>query len=606
MIFKFIFPILLVWQRVSASTSFFEDGQRAEFFELTDNEVPVFRVTIPDESYTNLINSLQLAKMEVDDIFGGEQNLFNGDDVFGTDVDDKIKDATLEVEINGQNKTFNKITFASGGSSARTYGRQGFNLKIRGKEKLFGRSQFRFRSDARDATTIRSKLACDMHNRLGLVSISANYAELYVNNNYLGFYVIMDAPKLPWIEELYGEKDTQNLYKCKAGGNFLSEASCAERCENENDEVTDKSEWIKFLRAVDNAKTPEDLEDIFEIDQFLYELAYDYLSGGWDHLTASGHNYSLYKQKTNGKWIMYYYDYDGDFGQDIVTIEFGRMEVDPSRNYPAYDYKYWFGVPMNIIDVLVFNDPTRFENILRKVVDEVFNPAVLFPHIDEVKQLITPYIKKIKTPDETGYCPGIINKLNPVDYSYEEWDANCEFTTINNEDVSCSAYGLKYWILGRYRAVCNYLNMECDPVYMDEDYEYPVDKDVEGEINIHLFDGVDFSQLFGPPADAPTDNSEQATTQKYQCWSEITGYPCCSDDVKEVYAKDANGEWSYDFVKNTWCGLTPYQQQQTDETCWAEKLGYRCCDGCYVYSTDNDGKWGYENGHWCGVQSFCS
>jgi len=120
-------------------------------------------------------------------------------------------------------KTFEKVHFDLGGSSARSFGRQGFNIKIKDKKKdLYGRTQFRLRSDPRDPTTLRSKLSCDMLNRMGAVSISANYATLYVNDEYFGFYVLMDAPKLSWIEEVFGEKDTQNLYKCKTGGHFLT------------------------------------------------------------------------------------------------------------------------------------------------------------------------------------------------------------------------------------------------------------------------------------------------------------------------------------------------------------------------------------------------
>jgi len=50
------------------------------------------------------------------------------------------------------------------------------------------------------------------------------------------------------------------------GGQFLTEASCAYTCENEDDEVTDRTEWINFLRAVDNAKTTEELEEVFDVD----------------------------------------------------------------------------------------------------------------------------------------------------------------------------------------------------------------------------------------------------------------------------------------------------------------------------------------------------
>jgi len=35
--------------------------------------------------------------------------------------------------------------------------------------------------------------------------------------------------------------------------------------------------------------------------------------------------------------------------------------------------------------------------------------------------------------------------------------------------------------------------------------------------------------------------------------------------------------------------------------CWSTVLGYDCCKGCHVYEEDTDGKWGYENKKWCGI-----
>jgi len=41
----------------------------------------------------------------------------------------------------------------------------------------------------------------------------------------------------------------------------------------------------------------------------------------------------------------------------------------------------------------------------KKVITEVFNPAVLFPHIDELKLLIRSYVKKDKSPQADGTYP---------------------------------------------------------------------------------------------------------------------------------------------------------------------------------------------------------
>jgi len=88
-----------------------------------------------------------------------------------------------------------------------------------------------------------------------------------------------------------------------------------------------------------------------------------------------------------------------------------------------------------MIDIGIFKNLPRVESVLAEVVKNVSNLAVLFPHIDELKEFIKPYVLHYKTPDENGINPGILNFVNPTDYTMEHWDANSEFTTINVPEI---------------------------------------------------------------------------------------------------------------------------------------------------------------------------
>ncbi|OUM64467.1 hypothetical protein PIROE2DRAFT_8779 [Piromyces sp. E2] len=114
-------------------------------------------------------------------------------------------------------------------------------------------------------------------NRLGLISVSANYVQLYINNEYMGLYIIIDMFKLFWVERVFGDKDFTFLFKSS------------------------------------------DLENIFEVDFYFYEQATEYLTNGWNHIN-NYHNYYFYKQP-NGKWIYLTYNYDLDFGIYTVDID---------------------------------------------------------------------------------------------------------------------------------------------------------------------------------------------------------------------------------------------------------------------------------------------
>ena len=484
-----------------------------------------------------------------------------------------------------------------------------------------------------------------MHNRLGLPSVSANYAELYVNDEYMGLFIISDAYKKSWIKYVYNDEDTSLLYKCDLMENL--DVKNSEGCINENDDVTDHSEWISFLSAVENAQSPSDLEDIFEIDHFLKEMALDYLLGSWDHI-LNYHNYYMYKQP-NGKWIYLSQDFDHDFGQPVQPI-----------NIPYSEFFIRSLSKQRIFEVLILGEPQRFEKALKEIVMDTFNPSVLYSHIDELKQFIRPYVEKEKTPDSDGNYPGRINDNGKEKvYSIEQWDAYSEFTTCMTDTVT---FGLKYWILMKYRFVCNTYNMECDPTYLDENYKYSVNKELEYELKGTIYEfllgneGTEPTELVSTETitniistktfishmetsvvleinenkttsnvsntinetitssitgatsstATPTQISEISVEEPYHCWSELKGYPCCSDGITRVYAQDDYGDWGYDFKKQIWCGLTPYEERPSNsDECWSEALGYSCCKGCQVYETDSNGSWGYELHQWCGIPSYC-
>jgi len=591
-----LFITLITVNIVSALTTFINEGQRPKLFELTDNEFPNFRVTLPEEEFIhfkekanigNVINNkinitenlyLQIrgfveflshfhytdvfpgynfteifpelnineegyANIEVDEVMNElnvtkegllsldftdktvkgnildkvqaliykkspkynltkiidtldnlekaekykdsnnsvNQYIVNSDN----DVDDEIfktKNGSMIVDINGEKLTFDEITFSIGGYSGRHYGKLGFNFKIRGDDELFGRTQFRFRSDAREPTFLRSKLVCDIQNRLGFPSISANYANLYINDEFMGFYVLMDIYKLSWVKYEYNDENTTSLYQCKTLGNFLTTDFSANHCENKNDDITENDEWLDFLNTLNKAQSAEDIEDIFDIDLFLKQIALEYLLGSWDHFLNYGHNYYLYKPP-NDKWKYLTYDFDADFGQDIelpyiglVIEDVPELMLKTNTNYINYSFKDWTR-KTHLIEILILNDPSRFNSHLKSIVNDVFNPATLFPHIDEVKSFIKPYVQQDKTPDKDGKYPGRLNK-KVNDYSITQWDANSEFTTIKSTD-NYRSFGLKYWILAKYRYVCTYYKMDCDPTYMDKDFKYEVNKDLE-------------------------------------------------------------------------------------------------------------------------------
>jgi len=80
------------------------------------------------------------------------------------------------------------------------------------------------------------------------------------------------------------------------------------------------------------------------------------------------------------------------------------------------------------------------------------------------------------------------------------------------------------------------------------------------------------------------------------CFSERLGYPCCKGN--EVYYTDADGKWGVE--NGEWCGIA---DAPSSASCWSLSQGYPCCSSANaeVLYTDASGKWSVENGDWCGI-----
>ncbi|OUM62998.1 hypothetical protein PIROE2DRAFT_61549 [Piromyces sp. E2] len=105
MLVKIFVLLLTVWQ-VFAKTSFIEEGNRAKIFELTDNEVPIFRVTLPKGQFEQLKEAVQVPFNGNSDSIERIIKALKGEYVAPKVPlkQFKTKEATLTVEINGYEK----------------------------------------------------------------------------------------------------------------------------------------------------------------------------------------------------------------------------------------------------------------------------------------------------------------------------------------------------------------------------------------------------------------------------------------------------------------------------------------------------------------------
>jgi len=102
-----------------------------------------------------------------------------------------------------------------------------------------------------------------------------------------------------------------------------------------------------------------------------------------------------------------------------------------------------------------------------------------------------------------------------------------------------------------------------------------------------------------PSISVDTSAEVPKTMDNSNCFSKRMGYPCCKA-TDEVIFTDCDGKWGIE--NGEWCGIGGSSTSNTKE-CWAKALGYTCCTSrcAEVYYEDEYGRWSVENEDWCGI-----
>ncbi|ORX47611.1 coth-domain-containing protein [Piromyces finnis] len=588
---------------LSASAAFWDNIERTELFEIMETRVPEMRVTLGNDTWNEMVEKAQV-------------NDLSKSSPFETQAQMKfIYDGVEEEYI---------INFKLGGRYSRETIKPGYNIKIKGSgETLHGTKNFRLRGDNRDASLMREKITTEILQKSGLLAVEVGYTELYVNDQYMGIYVVSDAVKGKWIRRKFGDEreDIKTLYQCKEDGSRLDDPTTKDKCVNANEDFLDYMEpFHKFIDQVQAAKTRSDLEKIMDVDNFLKYMAFEWIVGTWDHYLGNFcHNFYWYQQP-NGIWVYIPYDHDVDMGSDIWTAFF------PDKPFSSIDEIEFANVSFKdfelnhpILKILVHDDDTVFRQLVGDIVSKVFNPDTLLTRINTVRSLIDPYVKKDKELNA-----GMINKLGKNSrYNYEHFYLNSEYTYIFNDDYGFKGYGLKDWIVRHYNFIANYYGIDKnhklieprpEPVVLP--YTFTYERVLIGEKVREVVRGQQYAiQQYSPNpsyADdsAPVlgvnkfikeqkDKKPQQIEQTEQCWSKKLNYPCCKCTTYPIY-KDNDGAWGIE--NNSWCGI-PNNCPKSE--CPGKIYGYNCCDNCNVISTDQIGNWGISNGQWCSIKESC-
>jgi hypothetical protein len=273
-------------------------AQQKDFFDA--NHIPEVRISFKQKNWMSLLDSLKVSG----------SNMLIGD-----------------VAIDGTTMPSAGIRYRGTGSFKYGEKRNPYYIKlnfVNSNANYQGAKGIVLSTALRDPSMVREVLGYEIARKY-MPAPRANYSKLFVNNEYIGLYVNVEAIEDNFLDKNFGTPDN-TLIRCNAedksvvDGCRKSPYSSLEYEENENCyfsnyELQSKQGWDDFFNLVKTLnKSPESIEKYLDVDKTLWMLAYNNVLVNLNSYSGgNSQNYYLYKDKL-GKFVPLLWDLNLNFG----------------------------------------------------------------------------------------------------------------------------------------------------------------------------------------------------------------------------------------------------------------------------------------------------
>ena len=253
-----------------------------------------------------------------------------------------------------------------------------------------------------DPTFMREKIFFDVSREQGVLAPRMNYANVYLNDMFWGFYALVEQVDKTFLDRWLGENDG-NLFK--AGDNYTLDgaglgqeadlnhygntaANYAGRYELKTNETqNDWSDLIQLLDLIDNSSFNDlvtELPQAMVLDEALRSLALDNIFGNMDAYYGSARNYYLYHDSSTFQWNWIKWDANMSFGRYVPQW------IDDPATLPAT----YTASGRRLLQRVMQNATLRtaYLNEYCAVLDR-FSNAELDPRIDALRSLVEEHVE---------------------------------------------------------------------------------------------------------------------------------------------------------------------------------------------------------------------
>ncbi len=181
-----------------------------------------------------------------------------------------------------------------------------------------------------DPAVIKDKIVYDMFRQHGIPSPRVSHVKVYIQDEYWGIYAIIEQIDKRYLKRNFADNDG-NLWKNKGNSdlNWLGTNPNSYPFELQTNE--DDDDWTKFIEFLDfinnstNTEFKDDIESIFDLDEYLRILAIDLLTNNWDSYIEHGRNWYLYHEPKTDK--IHWLPWDYNFAFDRQQNGFGDFNI---------------------------------------------------------------------------------------------------------------------------------------------------------------------------------------------------------------------------------------------------------------------------------------
>ena len=326
--------------------------------------------------------------------------------VYANTDSDSLHVCSMTFQNENLDIAMDSVGFRLRGNTSRNAAKKSFKLDlnefVKGQD-ICGIEKLNIKGEQNDPSLIRSKIAFGLMEKIGLPASRVTYARVYINDNYMGLYEIIEHIDENFISYHIGNNDG-NLWKCLWPADLSYRGSDPTNYFPYFDEErpyelktnVDEYDYTKLAHLIDVINNTgsyvlkDSLESVLQVTDFIKYLAVNIMTGSWDDYRYLKNNYYLYHDPSTGKFRFIPYDYDNTFGIDWVE---GGNWGDPNwarinmYSYVANDDN---GRPLSDI---IFNDD-EYRNLFTHFIDfytnTVFREDQWRSYADSIKARIRP------------------------------------------------------------------------------------------------------------------------------------------------------------------------------------------------------------------------